>query len=108
MKHGDKTMSAYSATRGEKIRNAVVATAIALLLVVAIINFVSRIVEFNELQSEKEALEQEINDTKNNIEELEYWIAAPMDDDYIMKFAREKLELYRADEIVFVGDAGKD
>ena len=40
---------------------------------------------------------------ENNIEELEYWIVAPMDDDYIMKFAREKLELYRADEIVFAG-----
>lgn len=108
MKHSDKTAAVYSATRGEKIRNAVIAVAIVLLLVVAIINFVSRIAEFNELQSEKEALKQEISDTKNDIEELEYWISAPMDDDYIMKFAREKLELYRADEIVFVGDAGKN
>ena len=28
-----------------------------------------------------------------------------MDDDYIMKFAREKLELYRADEIIYTGGA---
>ena len=108
MRYSEKAASAHVASRGEKIRNAIITTAIALLLVVAIINFVSRIVEFNELQSEKEALKQEINDKKNNIEELEYWINAPMDDDYIMKFAREKLELYRADEIVFVGDAGID
>ena len=88
-----------------RIRTVVVAIGVSLLLVVALINFVSRIVEFNEMQAKKEQLLEEINDTKDNIEELEYWIEAPMDDDYIMKFAREKLELYRADEIIYTGGA---
>lgn len=105
MKYSENSAATGGVTRMEKIRNIIIASAIALLLIVSIVNFVSRMIEFNELQSEKEALLSEIKDSQNNIEELKYWIAAPMDDDYIMKFAREKLELYRADEIVFVGDA---
>ena len=88
-----------------KIRTAVVAISVSLLMIVAIINFVSMLAEYNEIQAKKEQLLEEINDTKDSIEELEYWIEAPMDDDYIMKFAREKLELYRADEIIFTGGA---
>ena len=88
-----------------KIRSIVVAAAVSLLLIVALVNFVSVLVEYNEIQSRKEQLLAEIDDTKDNIEELEYWLEAPMDDDYIMKFAREKLDLYRADEVVFTGGA---
>ena len=88
-----------------KIRAIVVAAAVSLLMVVALVNFVSVLVEYNEMQARKEQLLAEIDDTKDNIEELEYWLEAPMDDDYIMKFAREKLDLYRADEVVFTGGA---
>ena len=91
--------------RAFKIRTAVVAVSVSLLMVVALINFVSMLVEYNEIQAKKEQLLEEINDAKDNIEELEYWIEAPMDDEYIMKFAREKLDLYRADEIIFTGGA---
>ena len=86
-----------------KIRSIVVAAAVSLLLIVALVNFVSVLVEYNEIQARKEQLLAEIDDTKDNIEELEYWLEAPMDDDYIMKFAREKLDLFRADEVVFTG-----
>lgn len=89
----------------KKIRSIIIAVAVCLLVIVAIINFVSQIAKFNELQARKEKLLEEKYETENNIEELEYWLAAPMDDDYIMKFAREKLELYRADEIVFAGNS---
>jgi cell division protein FtsB len=88
-----------------RVRTIVISAAISLLMVVALVNFVSRVAEYNEIQSRKEQLLEEINMSKDNIEELEYWLEAPMDDDYIMKFAREKLELYRADEIVFAGEA---
>lgn len=101
----DKTEKSKRRLSHGKIRSMVVGVAVSVLLIVALINFVSMLVEYNEMQAKKEMLLEEINDTKDNIEELEYWIDAPMDDDYIMKFAREKLDLYRADEIVFAGDA---
>ena len=87
-----------------KIRNLVITIAICLLLVVSLITFVSKLVEYNELMSKKCELEAQVHKYKDSIEELEYWLEAPMDDDYIMKFAREKLDLFRADEVVFTGD----
>ena len=87
-----------------KIVSIVIFVSICALFVSAFITLVSNIMKYNEIQKEKEQLEQEIYNCKEDIEELEYWIKAPMDDEYIMKFAREKLELYRADEIVFTND----
>ena len=88
-----------------KIRTIIIAVAVGLLAVVAIINFMSQMAKYNDMQAQKKLLEQKINEANNNIEELEYWIDAPVDDDYIMKFARENLDLYRSDEVVFFGDS---
>ena len=90
-----------------KIRTIIIAIAVGLLAVVAIINFMSQMAKYNDMQAQKKLLEQKINEANNNIEELEYWIDAPVDDDYIMKFARENLDLYRSDEVVFFGDSDK-
>lgn len=87
-----------------KIRNTVVTVAICLLLVVSFITFVSKLVEYNELKARENELLAEVKEYKDSIEELEYWLDAPMNDDYIMKFAREKLDLFRPDEIVFTND----
>ena len=84
-----------------KIRNLVITVFISLLLVVSLITFISKLVAYNELQNKKSELEAQVHRYKDSIEELEYWLEAPMDDDYIMKFAREKLDLFRPDEIVF-------
>ena len=87
-----------------KLRRIIITVAICLLLVSSIITFVSKLVKYNELQDQKAALIKEICERKDSIEELKYWIDAPMDDDYVMKFAREKLDLFRADEVVFTND----
>ena len=94
-------------TSAAKLRGIIITVAISLLLVSSIITFVSKLVKYNELQDQKTALIKEICERKDSIEELKYWIDAPMDDDYIMKFAREKLDLFRADEIVFTNDQEK-
>jgi len=91
-------------TSSKKIMTIVITASICILFVASFITLISNIIEYNELQEEKEILEQSIYDCEEDIEELEYWIKAPMDDEYIMKFAREKLELFRADEKVFTND----
>ncbi len=90
-----------------RIISLVITVAICLLLVVSLITFVSKLVKYNELREREKQLMAEICDRKDQIEELQYWIDAPMDDDYIMKFAREKLDLFRADEIIFTNDQDK-
>ena len=50
-----------------------------------------------ELLEEKERYEEEINRLKENL-------AHEMDDEYIMRIAREKLNYYLPDEIIFYND----
>ena len=94
-------------TNEKKIRNRIIVVAVCLLALVAVLNFMSQMAKYNDMQARKELLQKKINDANNNIEELEYWIGAPVDDDYIIKFARENLDLYRSDEVVFFGDSNE-
>ena len=87
-----------------KMAYIIIGVAICVLFVASFITLVSNIIEYNEIQEKKDKLKLDIYNCNEDIEELEYWIKAPMDDDYIMKFAREKLELFRADEVVFTND----
>lgn len=49
------------------------------------------------LEAQKEAYEEEIERLKSELER-------PMDDEYIMRVAREKLNYYLPDEIIFYND----
>ena len=73
-------------------------------MLASVITFVSKLIEYNEIEAEKKLLKARIAEKQARIEELQYWLEAPMDEDYIMKFAREKLDYYRSDEIVFTND----
>ena len=88
----------------KKILSIAICVSVCVLFVSAFVTLVSNIMKYNEIQDQKDQLSENINDCKEDIEELEYWLKAPMDDEYIMKFAREKLELYRSDEVVFTND----
>jgi cell division protein FtsB len=74
------------------------------LLVAAIAIFVTAIMRFNELEREREALEEKIEEYEYEIEELHYLIDSPVDYDYIVRVAREKLGLHLPDEIVYYND----
>ena len=76
---------------------------IALILVSSIFIFATRLMEYNELRQEKEELESQIQQQQQQIDKLNRDIAAPMDDEYIIRVAREKLNLYFPDETIFYG-----
>lgn len=93
-----------SSLTNKRILSIVITVAICVLFIASFITLVSNIIKYNDIRDKKEQLKLDIYNCNEDIEELEYWIKAPMDDDYIMKFAREKLELFRADEVVFTND----
>ena len=74
------------------------------LLVAAIAIFITAIMRFNELEREREVLEEKIEKYEYEIEELHYLIDSPVDYDYIVRVAREKLGLHLPDEIVYYND----
>jgi cell division protein FtsL len=51
----------------------------------------------NKLEEQKEAYEEEIERLKSELER-------PMDDEYVMRIAREKLNYYLPDEVIFYND----
>lgn len=76
----------------------------ALIIVTSISMFITGIMKFDELQRTKSELEQRIEDVEYEIDELEYLVNCPIDYDYIVRVAREKLNLHLPDEIVYYND----
>ena len=60
--------------------------------------------EYNALKERETALIQEKADYEQEIERLMQDLNHEMDEDYIMRIAREKLNYYLPDEIVFYND----
>ena len=86
----------------------VVARVLLIVLVItAIATFTTALMKYSELQREKEALEDKVNEYEAEVEKLEYLIDSPVDYDYIVRIAKEKLNLYLPDEIIYNNDANK-
>lgn len=77
---------------------------LATLLIGSIALFISGVIKYTELQREKEALEIKKNDLTEEIEELKYFLDHPIDGEYIIRMAREKLGLNLPGEIIYYND----
>ncbi len=78
---------------------------LAVLLIASLTAFVTGLMKYSELEREKEALEQKVEEYEAEIEKLEYLIDCPVDYDYIIRVAKEKLNLYLPDEIIYHNDS---
>lgn len=77
---------------------------LAVLVITAIATFTTALMKYNELQREKQALEDKVNEYEAEVEKLEYLIDSPIDYNYIVRIAKEKLNLYLPDEIIYNND----
>ena len=77
---------------------------IGILLAASVIMFFGGVMKYNELQSQRKRLESEVADLEAEIDELQFLIDSPVDYDYIVRVAREKLNLYLPDEIIYYSD----
>lgn len=80
---------------------------LAVLVITAIATFTTALMKYSELQREKAALEDKVNEYEAEVEKLEYLIDCPVDYDYIVRVAKEKLNLYLPDEIIYNNDTNK-
>ena len=77
---------------------------LVLLFLFAILFFMQSLMKYNksmELKKEKEAYLEQLDD---DVEQLRYLLKAPLDDEYKIRIAREKLGMCFPDEIVFHTD----
>ena len=80
---------------------------LATLLISALASFGAGLIRYNELQREKAALEQKLDEREAEVEKLEYLIDCPVDYDYLGRVAKEKLNLYLPDVIIYHNDSNK-
>ena len=60
--------------------------------------------EYNRLQNKKNELAAQIAESRERINELQSALDEPFDDEYVIKYAREKLNYRLPEEIVFYND----
>lgn len=71
------------------------------MMIVGVVSIVKLQLEYNSLKVRRDALLAEIQNTGERIEMLQSSLDTPFDDDYIIKIAREELNLRLPEEIVY-------
>lgn len=74
---------------------------LVLLLLFSIVFFLWSVMKYNDIMEEKEQKQEYIDGLNEQIDRLEYYVDAPLDDAYKIRMAREKLGMCFPDEIVF-------
>lgn len=87
--------------------NLVFKIAVVLFAVLCIISIFSFNAEKQELLAQKEELEEQIARCEEEILSMENDLSKPYDDEYIIRVAREKLNMRLPEEIVFITDYRK-
>ena len=77
---------------------------LVLLFVFAVVFFLWSLMNYNEIMDEAEEKEAKIEQLSDEIEQMRYLVDAPLDNDYKMRIARERLGMCFPDEIIFHTD----
>ena len=93
----------YIGTNKEKIHIAV-RVFLVLLLAFSIVYFLWTLMQYNESMDKKVEKEEYIAELKDDIQQLQYMVDAPLDEEFKIRIAREKLGMCFPDEIIFYGD----
>lgn len=78
--------------------------ALGVVVSVSLIISISCLMKFNQLEKERKELQAELEVYNKAIEELQYIINSPEDDEYIIAEAKKKLGLYFPDENIYYQD----
>jgi len=84
--------------------NVFLRAALVLMAVFCVGAIFSLQLDFNQLKNQRDELAEQIAAAEARIEELQNALETPFDNDYVIKFAREKLNYRLPEEIVFYND----
>ncbi len=80
---------------------------LAVVLLSSLIITISCVMRANQLRRESEELEAELNDYKDKVKELVYYINKEVDEGYIVDYAREHFDMFFPDEDVYYNDVNE-
>lgn len=78
--------------------------AVAVMFVMLVFAVINVQMKLNDLKKNRQALEEQIEEVKDIIDEVTVRLNAPVDDEYIERVARDELGLRREGEIIFYND----
>ncbi len=84
--------------------NTVIRFFVSILLIFSVVFFVWSVMRYNRIQEQKEDKERYLAQLTQKVDELEYLVDMPIDDEYKIRIARERLGMCFADEIIFYTD----
>lgn len=90
----------YFSKKKSKVQIAVSAF-LVFFLVFSLAYFLWSLMQYNEAMDKKQEKEAYVAELKNEIQRLEYMLDAPLDDEFKIRIAREKLGMCFPDEIIF-------
>ncbi|MBQ8383074.1 MAG: septum formation initiator family protein [Clostridia bacterium] len=70
-------------------------------IALALVSIVSSQMTINDLNDQREELADEVIAVQDEVDEMQYELERPIDDEYIIDFAREKLGLHLPGETIF-------
>ena len=70
-------------------------------IALALFSIVSSQMTINELNDQREDLTEQVVAVQDEVDEMQYDLERPIDDQYIIDFAREKLGLHLPGETIF-------
>ena len=89
----------------EQIRNnPIIRIAAGALVLLAIVSVLVLRLELNDLKEQRDTLSCSIAEIENRIEDMRKALVTGPDDAYIIKLAKEKLNLRLSEEIIFYND----
>ena len=95
----------YAPAEERKIgRSMLSKVALAAVVVAALVITISQVMVANQLKRESAELESRLDDYNEKIRRLVYYINKEVDDEYIIEYAREYLDMYFPDEEIDYND----
>ena len=93
----------YSSKKKNKVHIAVKAF-LVFFLIFSVVYFLWSLMKHNEAKEKIQEKDAYVEELKNDIQRLEYMLDAPLDDEFKIRIAREKLGMCFPDEIIFYSD----
>lgn len=74
---------------------------LGLLLILSLVFFATKLMQYNKLAREIEELEKKIDAAEEQVADLQHDLDAPMDDSYVERYAKDNLDMNYPDETVY-------
>ena len=103
----EETVSPAADTEKSLGKSMLMKVALASVLVASLVISIANLMVTNQLRDQTDEYLAEIDDYKEKIARLKYYINKEVDDEYIIEYAREYLDMYFPDEDIYYNDVNE-